>query len=63
MTPLNWEENYNLNVKEIDDEHRNLFVLFNRLEEGIITGKSQEAFEDVPLNWRRETAVGVWRPS
>jgi len=42
MTPLNWDEKYSLNVKEIDDEHKNLFFLFNRLQEGIITGKSRD---------------------
>ena len=43
MTPLKWDEKYSLNVKEIDDEHKNLFSLFNRLQEGIIAGKSKDA--------------------
>ncbi len=42
MTPLKWDEKYILNVKEIDDEHKNLFSLFNRLQEGIIAGKSKD---------------------
>ena len=42
MTPIAWDEKYRLNVKEIDDEHKNLFSLFNRLQEGIIIGKSRD---------------------
>ncbi len=45
MTPLKWDEKYILNVKEIDDEHKNLFSLFNRLQDGMNTGKSRAELE------------------
>ncbi len=45
MIPLDWDEKYSLNVKEIDDEHKKLFSLFNNLQDGITTGKSNEELE------------------
>ena len=45
MPPIDWDEKFSVNVKEIDDEHKNLFLLFNKLQDGINTGKSNEELE------------------
>ena len=45
MTPIDWDEKYSVNVKEIDDDHKKLFLLFNKLQDGMITGKNNEELE------------------
>ena len=45
MPPIDWDEKFSVNVKEIDDEHKNLFLLFNKLQDGINTGKSNHELE------------------
>jgi hemerythrin len=42
MPPIDWNEKYRVNVKEIDDEHKKLFLLLNKLQDGMNTGKSSE---------------------
>jgi len=42
MLPIDWDEKYSVNVKEIDDQHKNLLLLFNKLQDGVNTGKSKE---------------------
>lgn len=46
MTHIDWDEKYSLHVKEIDDQHKNMFLLFNKLQDGMRTGKSKEELEN-----------------
>jgi len=45
MIPIEWDEKFSLNVKEIDDQHKNLFLLFNKLQNGMKSEKSNEDLE------------------
>jgi hemerythrin len=47
MLPMDWDEKYSVHVKEIDDQHKNLFSLFNKLQDGMITGKGKVELEQV----------------
>jgi len=47
MLPIEWDEKYSVHVKEIDDQHKNLFSLFNKLQDGMITGKGKGELEQI----------------
>jgi len=40
MSRVVWESRYEVNVREIDDQHRQLFALLNRLNEAIEKGEA-----------------------
>ena len=42
MLHIDWDEKYSVNVREIDDQHKDLFLLFNKLQDGVNSGKSRE---------------------
>jgi hemerythrin len=47
MAFLEWQEDYSVNVAEIDDQHQELFKLMNDLYEAIVSGRSKEVLDTV----------------
>ena len=45
MTLITWNEEANINVKEIDDQHRKLVALVNVLHEVMKSGKGRQVVE------------------
>jgi len=45
MIPIEWDEKYSVHVKEIDDQHKHLFLLFNTLQEGMRSEKDSKELE------------------
>lgn len=41
-----WREEYNTHIKEMDEDHRELFETANRLYEEILSGRNQSVLED-----------------
>jgi hemerythrin-like metal-binding protein len=47
-TPLmSWVDEMSVGVKVLDDDHKRLIELLNRLHEGIVTGQARRVLEDV----------------
>lgn len=44
---LNWKEEYSVNVKEIDEQHKLLFKLINELIEAIRSVPSRQKIEEI----------------
>lgn len=42
MPVLNWNERYSVNVRELDNQHRRLFDLINKLDDHMRAGKGRE---------------------
>jgi hemerythrin-like metal-binding protein len=57
MPSYEWSKRYKVDIKEMDEQHRKLFELINRLEEKAIAEKSEEAFNSVILELIRYTQV------
>lgn len=47
MLPIDWDEKYSVDVQEIDDQHKKLFSLFNKLQDLMIKGKKKTELEQV----------------
>ncbi|WP_305043361.1 bacteriohemerythrin [Geoalkalibacter sp.] len=47
MPAIQWEERFRVNIDKIDQQHRNLFRLFNNLQEAIIEKKGQVALAKI----------------
>ena len=47
MLPIDWDEKYSVDVQEIDDQHKKLFSLFNKLRNLMIKGKKKSELERV----------------
>ncbi len=47
MSHIDWDEKYSMHVKEIDDQHKDLFSLFNKLQDSMMMGKSKEELEQI----------------
>ena len=47
MLPIKWDEKYSVHVKEIDNQHKDLFSLFNKLQNGMTTGTSKVELEQI----------------
>ncbi len=47
MAFLAWTDQFRLNVKEIDEQHKYLFSLLNRLHNSVIEGAEQSALDKV----------------
>lgn len=50
MSFLTWSDEYCVNVKEIDEQHKKLFDLLNRLNTALIEGRDKEVVYDVIKN-------------
>lgn len=57
MSKIEWNESYSVNVPSIDEQHKKLFVILNKTQEMIQSGKSnvelKEIFSDT-LNYAAE---------
>lgn len=42
-----WKEEYSVNIKEIDDQHKNLVSMINDLHKSMMTGKGKVVLQDV----------------
>lgn len=42
MSLMTWGEKYSLDVQDIDEQHKELFALFNKLDSSIEAGKEKE---------------------
>lgn len=42
MSYLTWDDSYSINQKIVDDQHKTLFNLINRLHDAMILGKSKQ---------------------
>lgn len=47
MALLSWNANYSVNVREIDDQHKNLVRLLNDLHDGMRVGKGKEILKPI----------------
>jgi hemerythrin len=47
MALLNWKNEYSVNIKEIDDQHRRLVDMINELHEAMVQQKAKEALGSV----------------
>ncbi|MDD5492479.1 MAG: bacteriohemerythrin [bacterium] len=45
MPFIEWDEKYSVNVKEIDDQHKELFQIINDLDDAVSGGKAQDIIE------------------
>jgi len=45
MVLIDWDEKYSVHVQEIDDQHKKLFSLFNKLQNRMIKGKAKAELE------------------
>jgi len=46
MSLMNWQDDYSVGVKEIDDQHKKMFDLINRLYESIKESKDRKLREE-----------------
>ena len=44
---LIWDDKYSVGVKEIDDQHKNLFVVINELFRSIDSGITEEVIKKI----------------
>lgn len=47
MTPIQWDDSFSVNIKEIDDQHRLLVNMINDLCSAMEAGKEKELLEDL----------------
>lgn len=47
MALVDWNENYSVDIKEIDDQHKKLTGLVNELHDAMMVGKGKEALGKV----------------
>ena len=47
MEKLEWSEKFSLQIQEIDDQHKKLFMMINELQEGRENGDEKEAISAV----------------
>jgi hemerythrin len=47
MPFIEWKDEYSVNVASIDDQHRKLIAIINRLHEAMKVGKGREILSDV----------------
>ena len=45
MPFIEWDEKYSVNVKEIDDQHKGLFLVINDLNDAVSAGKAPDVIE------------------
>lgn len=56
MALITWEEKYSVNIKEIDEQHKNLVKMVNDLHEAMSVGKGKEVMGKVLQNLINYTA-------
>lgn len=47
MALINWSENFSVNIKEIDEQHKKLISMVNELHEAMKGGKGKEALGSI----------------
>lgn len=47
MELIPWNDNYSINIKEIDNQHRGLFLLMNGLHQSMLSGKAKVEVDDI----------------
>lgn len=56
MTVIEWSDDYNINVRELDDQHKMLVGLMNQLIEAIKTNEKEENIHRILDNLITDTA-------
>ena len=54
---IEWNESYSVGVKQIDEEHKTIFSLINRLSTAISENKGKEVLGDVLLELKAYTVT------
>ena len=47
MNLLNWNDNYSVNVEEIDNQHKEIIRIINELYVSIVEGKSRDTMDKI----------------
>lgn len=47
MSFISWTEKYSMNVKEIDEQHKHLFLLLSNLHDAVSEGAEQGTLSDI----------------
>lgn len=47
MELIPWNDNYKVNIQEIDNQHKGLFMLLNGLHDSMMAGKAKDELDDV----------------
>ena len=47
MVLIEWSESYSVHIKEIDDQHKKLIEIINRLHDSMKAGKGKEAISGI----------------
>ncbi|HMK59743.1 MAG TPA: bacteriohemerythrin [Dissulfurispiraceae bacterium] len=47
MALIDWSDNYSVNVKAMDDQHKKLVSIINELNDSMKTGKSKDVMEKI----------------
>jgi hemerythrin len=47
MALINWSENFSVNIKEIDEQHKKLIFMLNDLHDAMKSGKGNDVMEKI----------------